>query len=126
MSTGSLVPARNSGSGVPDLRELFMGHKSHPVRGTGGEFEPQISMNENPSSKYIRNASRLRNVARGKNTGSTPRRQALETKPGSSRGREVFWPARELLISLGWLRLFRTIVSPSYAMAARKEFRHER
>jgi hypothetical protein len=34
-------------------------------------------------------------------------------------------PARELLICLGWVRLFHTIVSPSRAPHARKELRDE-
>jgi hypothetical protein len=35
-------------------------------------------------------------------------------------------PARELLISLGWLRLFQSIVSPRYAAVAPRELRPER
>jgi hypothetical protein len=39
-------------------------------------------------------------------------------------GQIAFHPAREFMIDLGWLRLFRKIFSPAVVLAT-EEFRHE-
>jgi hypothetical protein len=102
-------------------REIGEKWDSSPIwiRGTAQQFNRQNSMNEHPSYKTIGDLGRrLRLVARNKRLTSKSRRSTLETELSAQHARDFYWPARELLIALGWLRLFRTIVSPSY--------RHER
>jgi hypothetical protein len=72
--------------------------------------------------------------ARGSRAQKNPRRRASATyliqqspakKQLSPDLTALLSPARELLISLGWLRLFQSIVSHRYPAVARRELRPE-
>ena len=92
--------------------------------GTGGWFARPINMNKYARAKTLSGArvARAQNASRTGGTGTAFRRQR---KGLSLDSRPLFRPARELLIDLGWLRLFQTIAFPRYAIDAGKEFGNE-
>jgi hypothetical protein len=68
-------------------------------------------------------ANRVQKVTRAKARNTPFRQQAAEKKRISCNITTFLPPARGLLISLGWLRLFQHIVAPRYALIPRREFR---
>ena len=83
-------------------------------------------MNQHARAKTLSGArvARAQNATRPGVTGTR-----LGTHQGRKRllleSKALLRPARELLIDLGWLRLFQTIAFPRYAVGAGKEFGHE-
>lgn len=66
--------------------------------GTGKGFIPHTGMNEHPSRSKRSSVKRHRSPIELRNPKNSP-------KPNLS-------PARQLLVCLGWLRLFQSIISP--------------
>jgi hypothetical protein len=77
-------------------------------------------MNTRANSKQLRAASNNR----PRNMGIGLRRQST-TEPVSARRVSLSHSSRALMIYLGWVRLFQTIVSPDCVPAARSQFRRE-
>jgi hypothetical protein len=77
-------------------------------------------MNAHRSSKCNHKTRQQRQIlAHGKKAAPAITQEGCPFAPET---RDAFRPARELLIALSWYRLFRTIVSPSYALASQKRF----
>jgi hypothetical protein len=110
------LPAQAAKKVIPGIMELW----SHSLWGTGAEFKPQISMNVHPGLKHFCNrGSRLRIVTRTEHYAPRSRRQVPGTELLPVQTRAGSRPARELMIFLGWLRLFQRIVSPNHALGHR-------
>jgi hypothetical protein len=78
-------------------------------------------MKEHPASRNFYKATRSRTGTQAEIGSSRRRKQVLRT---IAPGQIAFHPAREFMIDLGWLRLFRKIFSPGVVLAT-EEFRHE-
>jgi hypothetical protein len=80
-------------------------------------------MKDNPEFEPMRNARNSRAQSTPK---STSRRQLPATARLALQKVAPVPTNRGLLICLGWLRLFKEIVAPNYAMVGRKGLRHAR
>ena len=93
--------------------------------GTAAPLILQTCMNEQPKTKHFRGDSKpdgggqLRTVVRGNKTSVRARRRSAEPNSPLAATGSRFHPARALLISLGWLRLFQAIVSDGIPSARR-------
>jgi hypothetical protein len=70
-------------------------------------------------------ANRVQKVTLTKARNTRFRQQAAEEKPIFCDITTLLQPARSLLVSLGWLRLFQHIVAPRYALIPRRQFRRD-
>jgi len=80
-------------------------------------------MNEQPKTKNVRGDS-IANAGNGTQSLAgakrrTSRRKSAEPNRISAAADPIFHPARNFMIDLGWLRLFREIVSDGISLASR-------
>ena len=96
---------------------------SQSVWGTGAFIKCQTSMNQHHKSKQFNGGagSQLRGTTGSRTTHHPLQQQSSRTR----RPRRLFQSTRDLMICLGWLRLFQTIVSPGPIQAAHKTFSSE-
>ncbi len=107
---------------------VILGRKSHSVQETNGRFERPISMNNNSRSNRFHGTGITRDQnTTNANAGATHlQRQYSGGRRPSPKFRPLLEPARGLQICLGWIRLFQSIVLPSYLVFARKGCRYEK
>src|SRR5262249_35133460 len=83
-----------------------------PLAELAGVFQRQISMTKNSNQFLAHRDHSFQKTASGKKRGHLfPPQVAQEKQRSPGHGAPVR-PARELMIGLGWLQLFRAIVSP--------------
>ena len=122
----SLVNIKYKASPVSPQTPM-LGLKSHSIPGTDRRFSAQTNMNEYLKTNPARRAGLKcpQSVPRaGATSAGLQLQHALRPQP-SLTPTALLDPARELLICLGWVRLYQTILSPSRALYARKEFREQ-
>ena len=88
----------------------------------------QTCMNEQPKTKHL-HGDLIANAGHGTQNGTgakrrAPRRKSAERNKLTATPDPRFRPARNLMIDLGWLRLFREIFSDRIPVA-RRPFAHE-
>jgi hypothetical protein len=99
-----------------------------PFREQPGYSNRPTSMNKNPRSKRIRR-DRVNPDQNGTPCPSMTgllRKEYLKRQRASAHAVALLYPSRELMICLGWFRLFKSIIAPNHDGIALEEFRHAR